>query len=138
VVRFSNGGGDLAGDERPWSPLRMIYLQYPSDPIVFFEPAMLYRAPVWLSGERAPGVSPLLDWYPVVTFLQLALDMALAQTAPIGFGHVYAPEDYFDAWVQVTQPSGWDAAGLAGLRQKLVRHGDRHLIEGGWFRTPQP
>lgn len=138
VVRFSNGGGDLAGDDRPWGPLRMVYLQYPSDPIVFFEPAMLYRAPVWLSGRRAPGVSPLLDWYPVVTFLQLALDMALAQTAPIGFGHVYAPEDYFDAWVQVTQPEGWDEAALAALRQRLTRHGERELIGGGWFRASQP
>ena len=138
VVRFSNGEGDLIGDDRPWGPLRMVYLQYPSDPIVFFEPTMLYRAPVWLSGRRTPGVSPLLDWYPVVTFLQLALDMALAQTAPIGFGHVYAPEDYFDAWVQVTQPEGWDDAALAALRQRLTRHGERGLIEGGWFRTRQP
>ena len=138
VVRFSNGDGDLVDDPRPWGPLRTVFLQYPSDPIVFFEPSMLWRAPVWLSGRRAEGVSPLLDWYPVVTFLQLALDMALAQTAPIGFGHVYAPQDYFDAWVEVTAPSGWNDADLARLRQKLTRHGDRSLIEGGWFRYNQP
>lgn len=136
VVRFSNGYGDLVGDNRPWGPLRTVYLQYPSDPIVFFEPSMLYRAPVWLSGPRAGSVSPLLEWYPVVTFLQLALDMALAQTAPIGFGHVYAPQDYFDAWIQVTGSGGLDEAELADLRQNLSRHGERSLIEGGWFRVP--
>jgi uncharacterized membrane protein len=134
VVRFSNGYGDLVGDDRRWGPLRTIFLQYPSDPIVFFEPSMLYRPPVWLGAERADGISPLLDWYPVVTFLQLALDMALAQTAPIGFGHVYAPQDYFDAWVQITGNEGLDAQALAALRQKLTRHGERQRIEGGWFR----
>lgn len=136
TLRFSNGNGDLVGDTRPWGPLRTVFLQYPSDPIVFFEPAMLWRAPVWLSGPRPQGVSPLLEWYPVVTFLQLALDMALAQTAPIGFGHVYAPQDYFDAWVQVTAPEGWTPAELAALRLRLTRHGERHRIDGGWFRTP--
>ncbi|MBU1333360.1 MAG: alpha/beta-hydrolase family protein [Alphaproteobacteria bacterium] len=138
VVRFSNGDGDLRADARPWGPLRTVFLQYPSDPIVFFEPAMLWREPVWLSGPRAEGVSDLLDWYPVVTFLQLLLDMALAQTAPIGFGHVYAPQDYFDAWLQVTQPPGWTQPGLDSLRQRLARHGERGLIDEGWFRSDAP
>lgn len=138
VVRFSNGDGDLRADARPWGPLRTVFLQYPSDPIVFFEPAMLWREPVWLSGPRAEGVSDLLDWYPVVTFLQLLLDMALAQTAPIGFGHVYAPQDYFDAWLQVTQPPDWTRPGLDSLRQRLARHGERGLIDEGWFRSDAP
>jgi uncharacterized membrane protein len=135
VLRFSNGNGDLVGDRRRWGPLRTVFLQYPSDPIVFFEPAMLWRMPAWLNGARAEGVSPLLDWYPVVTFLQLALDMALAQNAPIGFGHVYAPQDYFDAWIQVSDPQGWTSDDLARLRSRIIRHGERSLIEGGWFRS---
>jgi uncharacterized membrane protein len=36
-------------------------------------------------------VSPELRWYPVVTFLQIALTTAVATTTP-GFGHVYAPQ----------------------------------------------
>lgn len=135
VVRFSNGYGDLVGDDRPWGPLRTVFLQYPSDPIVFFEPSMAWRPPVWLSQERAPGISSLLDWYPVVTFLQLALDMALAQTAPIGFGHVYAPQDYLDAWVQVSGSDELDERAVEALKARLSRHGERQLIEGGWFRT---
>lgn len=137
TVRFSNGGGDLATDTRIWGPMRSVFLQYPSDPIVFFEPAMLWRAPAWLSPPRADTVSPLLDWYPVVTFLQVGLDMALAQTGPIGFGHNYSPEDYLDAWVTVTQPKGWSEADLATLRQRLARKGQLKLISGGWFRIPK-
>jgi uncharacterized membrane protein len=34
---------------------------------------------------RGPDVSPRLRWYPVVTFLQLTLDMLMATTAPIGY-----------------------------------------------------
>lgn len=132
IVRFSNGNGDLWGDVRQWGPLRTVFLQYPSDPIVFFEPEMVYREPEWLAGPRAPGVSSLLNWYPVVTFLQVALDMALAQTTPIGFGHVYAPQDYFDAWTVLTMPIAQQerATQLATLRARLERHGDRALIEG--------
>ncbi len=138
AVRFSNGYGDLVGDNRRWGPLRTVYLQYPSDPIVFFEPAMIWRAPEWLTGPRGPGVSQMLEWYPVVTFLQVALDMALAQAPPIGFGHVYAPVDYLDGWVQVTAPTGWSDADLEVLRQRVMRHGELALIGGGWFRATMP
>ncbi|WP_244465869.1 alpha/beta hydrolase [Devosia soli] len=134
TVRFANSGADLEGDA-PWGPVRIVYLQYPSDPIVFFDWSLLYREPLWLSGTRAPSVSPLLNWYPVVTFLQLALDMALAQTAPIGFGHVYAPQDYLDGWVAVTLPDGLTARELEDLKAKLTRHGPRGRIDGGWFRS---
>lgn len=133
AVRFANDGDDLEGPI-DWGPLRIVYLQYPSDPIVFFEPSLAYREPLWLSGERAPSVSPLLNWYPVVTFFQLLLDMALAQTAEIGYGHVYSPQDYFDAWVAVTEPRGFSEAELAALKAKLTRHGSRERLDGGWFR----
>lgn len=135
VVRFSNGHGDLGGAVAPWGPLRVVYLQYPSDPVVFFEPDMLWREPVWLSGQRAEGVSHLLNWYPVVTFLQLALDMALAQTTPIGFGHVYAPQDYLDGWIAVTGTAGLSAVDLEALLTILSRQGERDQIAGGWFRS---
>ncbi|HEY8576641.1 MAG TPA: alpha/beta-hydrolase family protein [Devosia sp.] len=138
VVRFSNGHGDMVANRKAWGPLRTLFLQYPTDPIVFFEPSVLYQEPPWLNGSRAEGISPLLDWYPVVTFLQLALDMALAQTSPIGFGHVYAPQDYLDAWVQITGSGDLGEAELDQLRSRLTRHGDRSLIEGGWFRLPKP
>ncbi|UYO01443.1 MAG: alpha/beta-hydrolase family protein [Devosia sp.] len=134
AVRFANRGSDVLSGA-PWGPLRIVYLQYPTDPIVFFEPTMLYREPAWLSGPRAPSISPLLNWYPVVTFLQVALDMALAQTAPVGFGHFYSPQDYFDGWLAVTDPPGWTTAEIDALRIKISRHGDIGPLTGGWFRT---
>ncbi|WMT90677.1 alpha/beta-hydrolase family protein [Pelagibacterium sp. H642] len=134
TVRFASQGEVLQAAGPDWGPTRILYLQYPSDPIVFFEPAMLYRPPEWLSGERPPGISTLLNWYPVVTFFQLLLDMALAQTSPIGFGHVYAPTDYLDAWLVLTESPGWTQAEFMDLREKLTRHGERMAIDPGWFR----
>jgi uncharacterized membrane protein len=65
-------------------------------------------------------VSLELSWYPIVTMLQLALDMAVANGTPMGFGHVYAPEHYVDAWVAVTDISDWSADALMQLKQRLA------------------
>jgi uncharacterized membrane protein len=64
-------------------------------------------------------VSPQLRWYPVVTFLQLGLDMFMATTAPIGYGHVYAPTHYIDAWIELTHVGGWSAEEIKRLKQHL-------------------
>lgn len=117
IVRFLNQQGSPVPMDRPWGPMRIVYLQYASDPIVFFNYRDLYRRPDWLKQPRGPDVSPDLRWYPVVTMLQIALDMAVATTTPMGHGHVYAPEDYVDAWVAVTDVTGWTPEALAGLKQ---------------------
>jgi uncharacterized membrane protein len=67
---------------------------------------------------RGKDVSPSLQWFPVVTMLQLAIDMAVG-TAPEGFGHTIAETDYIEAWLAITEPKGWDAAELARLRAYL-------------------
>ncbi|WP_112308728.1 alpha/beta hydrolase [Pseudogemmobacter bohemicus] len=88
-------------DYAPWGVMRMVFLEYPSDPIVFFSTGTLWRAPAWLQGSRGPDVSPSLRWWPVVTFLQLGFDMMTATTTPPGHGHVYAARDYLRAWSEV-------------------------------------
>lgn len=116
-----------------WGPMRIVYLQYASDPITFFETRSAVRAPDWMTAPRGPDVSPELRWYPIITFLQLGLDMAIATTTPMGHGHVYAPSDYVDAWAAVTRPQGWTPASYARLKRHLTarldeddaQHGDR-------------
>jgi uncharacterized membrane protein len=135
AIRFVNQRRGLEDYDQGWGPVRLVYLQYASDPVVFFEPSILYRPPDWLEGPRARDVSPLLSWYPVVTFMQVLLDMVLAQTSPVGFGHVYAPQDYLDSWVAVTAPAGWSESELDMLRKRLTRHGSLASLGAGWFRT---
>lgn len=118
-VRFMNQDGLGAPPTAAWGPMRVVYLQYASDPVTFFDYRDLYRAPAWMTAPRGPDVSPELAWYPIVTMLQLALDMAVATTTPMGHGHVYAPEHYVDAWIEVTGAGTWTPDAIMKLKQHL-------------------
>jgi uncharacterized membrane protein len=119
-VRFMNQNGPTVPPDTPWGPMRVVYLQYASDAITFFDYGDAYQAPAWMDAPRGPDVSTELRWYPIVTMLQLALDMAVATNTPMGFGHVYAPEHYVDGWVAVTDVGDWSAEALARLKQQLA------------------
>lgn len=116
VIRFADQYQNATMPNVPWGPMRIVYLQYASDPITFFETSSLYRRPQWMNQPRGRDVSTSFRWFPVVTSLQLALDVAAATTAPMGYGHVYAPEHYIDAWMEVTAPEGWSAEELQRLK----------------------
>ncbi len=117
VIRFANQQHAPDQFAAPWGPLRVIYLQYASDPVVFFDAASAFREPEWMKAPRGPDVSPELTWIPVVTMLQLLFDMMIATTSPIGYGHIYAPQHYIDCWVSLTgaQISPEDLARLKSL-----------------------
>ncbi|TYL83878.1 alpha/beta hydrolase [Bradyrhizobium cytisi] len=119
-VRFMNQNGPTVPADAPWGPMRVVYLQYASDAITFFAYRDAYHPPAWMNAPRGPDVSPELRWYPIVTMLQLALDMAVATNTPMGFGHVYAPEHYVDAWIAVTDVNDWSADALAKLKEQLA------------------
>jgi uncharacterized membrane protein len=119
VVRFMKQGGVMGGKDNPWGKFRILFLQYPSDPITFFSPSTAWHAPDWMEKPRGEDVSPSLQWFPVVTMLQLAIDMAVG-TAPEGFGHTIAATDYIEAWLALTEPNGWNETELARLRAYLA------------------
>ncbi len=116
VVRFMNQQSGFEGYSRDWGDFRIAYLQYASDPIVFFDPAAFWREPDWMRSPRGPDVSPALRWYPVVTMLQLLADLATGG-APPGYGHEIAAEHYINAWVALTEPEGWNDEEIARLKR---------------------
>jgi uncharacterized membrane protein len=128
-IRFMNQGGGTTRPHAPWGPTRIVYLQYASDAITFFDYRDLYRQPDWMASSRGPDVVPELRWYPVVTMLQLALDMAVATTTPIGYGHVYAPEHYVNAWIEVLGIEGWTPDDIARLKRHLATEEKAALLE---------
>lgn len=121
VVRFMNQNGSSTPSETPWGRMRVVYLQYASDAITFFDLSDLYRRPDWMKPPRGPDVSAQLEWYPVVTMLQMALDMLVANTAPLGHGHAYSPGHYLDAWIAVTNAQGKSPEEIAAIKQLLLR-----------------
>lgn len=119
VIRFTNQSDALQIPGARWGPVRIVFLQYASDPITFFEPQILYRRPEWLTHERGPDVSEKLRWFPLVTFFQLLVDIPAATDAPTGYGHVFAPEHYIDAWLSITAPAGWNQEKVDRLKGHL-------------------
>ncbi|WP_019593525.1 alpha/beta-hydrolase family protein [Thioalkalivibrio sp. ALM2T] len=119
VVRFTNQENHLEIPDADWGPMRIVYLQYASDPVTFFEPQALYRKPEWMQAPRGPDVSQDLTWYPVITMLQLAVDVTIGDAAPRGYGHVYATEHYIDAWNAVSN-AGWSEEELGWLKRHLA------------------
>lgn len=118
-VRFMNQDGPPAGNTAQWGSVRFVYLQYASDAITFFDKSLLYQEADWMKSPRGPDVSPALRWYPVVSMLQVLIDMPLADTVPMGYGHVYAPEHYLNAWLEATGIEGWSAEDVDALKQHL-------------------
>ena len=102
-----------------WGPIRIVYVVNPSDAITFFEENMWFREPDWMKQPRAPDLSPELRWVPLITFLQVGLDMLSAASVPPGHGHTYAVEHYTEAWVEVSAPEGWTDVETARLKVKL-------------------
>ena len=120
-ARFMNQDGASVQPGSAWGPMRIVYLQYASDAITFFSPRYLYRRPDWMAVPRGPDVSSELRWYPIVTMLQLVLDMLMANQTPIGYGHVFAPAHYVDAWLTLMDVQGWSPDQIAGLKEHLSR-----------------
>ena len=115
AIRFTSQTNSLEHGKR-WGPMRIVYVQYASDPMIWFSEDLLFHKPDWLQGERGPDVSPHLDWYPVVTFLQIAFDLPVATAVPNGYGHNYSASSYMDAWIEVTLPVQWDEVKTVRLK----------------------
>ncbi|MEO0979753.1 MAG: alpha/beta-hydrolase family protein [Pseudomonadota bacterium] len=120
LVRVMDQYGGLDGNYREWGPIRAVFLNYGSDPIVNFTFDSAVRPPAWLNQPRAPDVSERLSWFPVVTMLQLALDSMFALDVP-RFGHYYVAPDYIDAWAAVVEPEGWSKDRADQLKEIFSR-----------------
>ncbi len=115
LVRFATQDGMPNHGAAPWGPVRLLYLQYPSDAVTFFTTDSLWKRPAWMR-PRAPDVSPAFRWVPVVTFLQLFADLVTSFGTPVGVGHTYAARHLIDGWHALTEPPGWDEPALQALR----------------------
>jgi uncharacterized membrane protein len=106
----------LYSAETEWGPSRVVYLQNSSDPITYFNPDLIWSAPAWLQGERGPDVSADMSWMPVVSFFQVAADMAFAMSVPAGHGHTYG-SNVVEGWAQLSPPEGWTSEDTTALRE---------------------
>ncbi len=120
IVRFTGKRNTIYESGNRWGPMRFVYIQHPSDPMVFFSPDLLWKEPAWLQGQRGPDVSPFLRWFPIVTCLQISFDLPMATSVPLGHGHNYDAGSYIDAWVAVTAPENWTDNDTRKLKAKFA------------------
>ncbi|WP_034649229.1 alpha/beta-hydrolase family protein [Corynebacterium vitaeruminis] len=103
---------DYQGNPYPleWEFPRVAVVQHASDPIVWWDPALFIRPPAWLrevgaAGTPAPGsmhcdVPFQMRWVPVVTGIQVALDMLIGTTPAGDHGHNYR-QSMIQVWAAV-------------------------------------
>jgi uncharacterized membrane protein len=128
TVRFAQGSSaaEIAGVAAapPWKGPRVLYLQHPSDPVVWWTPDLLFDKPDWLKEPPGFDRSPSMRWYPIVTFWQVSADMAgnvtSSQASPTGHGHNYG-DSQLDGWVAVAAPAGWTAEDTERIRRALEK-----------------
>ncbi|MGB3304155.1 alpha/beta hydrolase [Gordonia sp. (in: high G+C Gram-positive bacteria)] len=120
TVRFIADEQDLSRPDAPWPPNRVVYLQHASDPITWWNPDLLLSKPDWLKEPRGSDVLDATRWLPIVTFLQVSADMAVAVNVPDGHGHHYLHAVPY-AWAQILQPPGWTPEKTEKLEPLLSR-----------------
>lgn len=122
IVRFTiDPRRPAAPADQPWEGSRVLYMQHPSDGITWWSTDLLFFRPDWLAEPRGPDVLPQIQWIPVVTFWQVAVDMAIALDPPPGFGHNFNGE-HVDAWAQVLRVPDWTRQRSQTLRQDVQAH----------------
>jgi uncharacterized membrane protein len=116
TVRFTNEVEAGVAPAAPWNGTRVLYLQHPSDPIVWWGPSLIWDRPDWLGEPRGRDVLDQMVWIPLVTFWQVTVDLPLAAAVPAGHGHTYTAE-FVDGWAEILQPPGWTEAKAEQLRE---------------------
>jgi uncharacterized membrane protein len=120
TVRFTNDvvAGTGPGSA-PWNGTRVLYLQHPSDPIVWWSPRLIWDRPDWLGEPHGRDVVDAMVWMPLVTFWQVTADLPLSTGVPDGHGHNYHRE-FVDGWARVLQPPGWTPDRAEQLRDIIA------------------
>jgi uncharacterized membrane protein len=111
---------DLGQPATTWTRPRVVYLQHPSDPIVWWDPRLLVSRPDWLAEPPGRDVLPSMRWFPFVTFWQVTADMAFSTNVPAGHGHNYGTAAVA-AWTDIAPPVGWSAQRAAALADVVAR-----------------
>jgi len=107
TVRFTNDvAAGVPPTSAPWDGTRVLYLQHPSDPVVWWSPSLAWDEPDWLGEPHGRDVLGAMVWIPLVTFWQVAADLPLATGVPAGHGHDYHRE-FVDGWATVLRLAGW-------------------------------
>ncbi len=110
-------------EDAPWTGTRVLYLQNPSDPIVWWHPDLVLSKPSWIDDPASGDVLEEMVWIPFVSFWQVTADLPLAGGVPPGHGHNYTGE-HGDGWAAILRPDGWSQSKADELRELMVEQAE--------------
>ncbi|MBK9738251.1 MAG: alpha/beta-hydrolase family protein [Actinobacteria bacterium] len=116
IARVYISADDLA-DAQPNSGPAITFVAHPNDPVVYWSPDLLLRQPDWLDAPLGPGVAPQMRWFPIITFLQVGMDL-ISGGEPPEVGHNYA-SGIGPAVALTVNPPGWTPAATTRLQAAL-------------------
>ena len=105
-VRFLNRDPHQPAVDTTWSFPRIVYLQHPADPVVFWSVEAIWWPPAWMARPRGFDIPAQIRWFPIVSGVQAVADLLNQLGPPPGFGHDYSTE-YVKGWASVVPPEGW-------------------------------
>ncbi|WP_296214326.1 alpha/beta hydrolase [uncultured Corynebacterium sp.] len=101
-----------------WHSPRILFLQHPSDPVVWWSPSLIAKEPDWLKEPAGFDRSPSMSWIPFVTFWQVTMDLPVAANVPNGHGHNYG-NGVLDAMLAMVGGEDFNPDRAATLRAQL-------------------
>lgn len=104
--------------DRAWGDTRVLYMQHPTDPVVWWNTDLIWQRPDWLSEPPVYDRTGAMNWYPFITFMQLTLDLPMAANVPNGHGHNYGTA-VLDGLAAIAGPDRFAQADLEELRDQL-------------------
>ncbi|MHC9046221.1 alpha/beta hydrolase [Microbacterium saperdae] len=118
-VRWMSRDGDQRLLDGPWEQPRVLYLQHATDPVTWLSPELLWRAPEWLEpDQRGEDVSPSMRWIPVVTAVQVGIDMLGGEAVPARHGHNFG-DVVTSGWREVTGDAGLGETAIDAIRTEI-------------------
>lgn len=104
TVVFANRPSEVV--EHQGDDVDAVFLQQADDAIVWWDVPVALHEPDWLEEPLDPAVNPNMRWYPVTTFLNLAVDMAVATAFDEDQGHMYGTQPAL-AWRTMIAPEAY-------------------------------
>ncbi|MFD0549391.1 alpha/beta hydrolase [Streptomyces rectiviolaceus] len=101
-----------------WDRSRVVYLQNASDPVVWWSSDLFLHRPQWLDDPLGPDITPAIRWFPVVTFWQTSVDMAVSYGVEAPHGHRYGTGPV-DGWAAIVPREGWTGDDTERLRRHM-------------------
>lgn len=99
------------------TPPTIVFAAHANDPVVYWSPSLLLSKPDWLDAPLGPGVMPQMRWIPIITFLQVGMDL-ISGGEPPEVGHNYSANMALAVALAV-QPEGWTTQQTLDLQAAL-------------------